>query len=574
MIFSKSDVDSILSENSIQSTYIPNLHLKRNTWNQTICHHLTLNLSNVSYNLCIKIFKLSYPGLLNETTPIYLPLSNVSVEINSLLLNRASGYVTGFEDLSFVKGYIHENCFYGTIQINSDVYYIDPAISFNKIKPKPKSGEAVVYKKPRSSFFDEINGTYSFTFDIFNINLDPNYGRPQKITGKSCLLSVALDNSFVKAIGGGNMKLAVQKSLLHFDEVNSILRSADFDNDGIPDNVGVSIGFIASLDSPNPNVGGITLLPVDQPVNPLEVLQAFASLNIARYTCLNVLLLGHPFIEQYLGVSFTGTKNIFDRFKHVGICAGHSIFVPSLNALVITFRFGNGDVLPQPLINVNLVHEIAHSFGSDHDSKDCLKGYIMSPRTAVPANLTNFQFSPCSKRDISTMLRKQGDCLMDFVNPFCGNEIVEADEECDCGSSYNCAIKDPCCYPRDSTQQCKVNRKTYDCHPAEDLCCTNTCQYKNLAHFGINCTNLRNKCPCSGKECTCGIFGTCIKNECHSFECTRLGLKQCQCPLNDENLNNDKRYETALNFNVCISRDDVTPKHTGGMREISWYFIS
>lgn len=217
------------------------------------------------------------------------------------------------------------------------------------------------------------------------------------------------------------MKLAVQKSLLHFDEVNSILRSADFDNDGIPDNVGVSIGFIASLDSPNPNVGGITLLPVDQPVNPLEVLQAFASLNIARYTCLNVLLLGHPFIEQYLGVSFTGTKNIFDRFKHVGICAGHSIFVPSLNALVITFRFGNGDVLPQPLINVNLVHEIAHSFGSDHDSKDCLKGYIMSPRTAVPANLTNFQFSPCSKRDISTMLRKQGDCLMDFVNPFCGN---------------------------------------------------------------------------------------------------------------------------------------------------------
>lgn len=188
MIFSKSDVDSILSENSIQSTYIPNLHLKRNTWNQTICHHLTLNLSNVSYNLCIKIFKLSYPGLLNETTPIYLPLSNVSVEINSLLLNRASGYVTGFEDLSFVKGYIHENCFYGTIQINSDVYYIDPAISFNKIKPKPKSGEAVVYKKPRSSFFDEINGTYSFTFDIFNINLDPNYGRPQKITGLDPIL--------------------------------------------------------------------------------------------------------------------------------------------------------------------------------------------------------------------------------------------------------------------------------------------------------------------------------------------------------------------------------------------------
>lgn len=81
-------------------------------------------------------------------------------------------------------------------------------------------------------------------------------------------------------------------------------------------------------------------------------------------------------------------------------------------------------------------------------------------------------------------MRSNGGCWeLNFYFLFA--EIVEADEECDCGSSYNCAIKDPCCYPRDSTQQCKVNRKTYDCHPAEDLCCTNTCQYKNLAHFGI-----------------------------------------------------------------------------------------
>ncbi|KAI4469234.1 adam10/adam17 metallopeptidase family member [Holotrichia oblita] len=508
MIFSKSDIETILSENSIQSTYIPNLYLKRNVWNASVCHHLKLNLSNVNYNLCIKILKLSYPGLLNETTPIFLPRRNVSVEINSLHLKKAGGYVMDFEDLSFVKGYIHEGRFYGTIQINSEVYYVEPTINFNRANANPKSGKAVVYKKPHSSFFDEINGTFSFGFEIFNMNIGSNYGRPQKITGKSCLLSVVMDNSFIKAVGGGSIDLAIQKFLLNFDEVNSILRSTDFDNDRIPDNVGVTIGLIAVLDSSDPNLGGITLLPVDTPVNPLEVLQTFAALSITRHACLNILLLGHPFIEQYLGVSFTATKNIFDRF-------------------------GNGDMLPQPLVDVNLVHEIAHSFGSDHDSHDCLKGYIMSPKTAIPATLINFQFSPCSKRDISAVLRKQGDCLLDFVKPFCGNQIVETGEECDCGSSYHCSIKDPCCYPRDSTQQCKVNRNTYECHPSEDLCCTSTCQYKNLTHVGLNCTNLRNKCPCPGKECTCGMFGTCIGDECHSFECTRLGLKECHCPIDE-----------------------------------------
>lgn len=219
------------------------------------------------------------------------------------------------------------------------------------------------------------------------------------------------------------MDKAINRILFNFDEVNAILRTADFDGDRVPDNIGITIGLVAGLNSSDPKLGSISFTPIDKPVNPLEILQRFATFTIVRQSCLNILLIGQPFIEQYLGVSFTATKNIFDRFKNVGICAGNSVFTPSLNSLVVTYKFGNGDLLPKPLVDINLVHEIAHSFGSDHDEGNCLKGYIMSPKTAIPSVLENFEFSSCSKRDISAVLRKQGDCLLDIKDPFCGNGL-------------------------------------------------------------------------------------------------------------------------------------------------------
>lgn len=31
------------------------------------------------------------------------------------------------------------------------------------------------------------------------------------------------------------------------------------------------------------------------------------------------------------------------------------------------------------------------------------------------------------------------------------------------------------------------------------------------------------------------MSGTCVGSECHSFECTRIGLKECQCAVIDQN---------------------------------------
>lgn len=64
----------------------------------------------------------------------------------------------------------------------------------------------------------------------------------------------------------------------------------------------------------------------------------------------------------------------------------------------------------------------------------------------------NSKFSSCSIGNISNVLdaiedNKKRNCFTKSEGAFCGNKIVEAGEECDCG--YNdLECNDKCCYPR------------------------------------------------------------------------------------------------------------------------------
>ncbi|XP_030762694.1 disintegrin and metalloproteinase domain-containing protein 10-like [Sitophilus oryzae] len=108
--------------------------------------------------------------------------------------------------------------------------------------------------------------------------------------------------------------------------------------------------------------------------------------------------------------------------------------------------------------------------------------------------------------------------------------IVEEDEDCDCGLRSQCE-KDPCCVPRQTSERpCKVNRKEgHQCHPSQGICCTKECKYAVLDN--LHCKNFERNCPCpNGTEpCYCGIRGRCIKDQCHSYECTRINLVECAC---------------------------------------------
>lgn len=95
---------------------------------------------------------------------------------------------------------------------------------------------------------------------------------------------------------------------------------------------------------------------------------------------------------------------------------------------------------------------------------------------------------------------------IDFVVPqtVCGNGIVEAWEECDCGeTSLDC--KEECCYPADHRQSpCQLKSRKI-CSPSEGPCCTSQCEFATEEGECSQETQCRFATKCSGKKATCPI---------------------------------------------------------------------
>ncbi|MCJ1403400.1 hypothetical protein MMC11_006623 [Xylographa trunciseda] len=214
-----------------------------------------------------------------------------------------------------------------------------------------------------------------------------------------------------------------------------------------------------------------------------------------------------------------------------------------------------------------IAHESGHTFGAVHDcdSQTCSDGtsenaqqccplssstcdagaqFIMNPSTGNDISL----FSACTVGNIcSAMLRNSvnSTCLSDnkavttISGKQCGNGIVEAGEECDCGGVAGC-VNNTCCNPTTCTF---INNAV--CDPANDECCT-SCQF---AAQGTVCRASTGVCNpqevCSGTNATCPADQiapngqTCGSSlSCASGQCTSRD-QQCKTLMGSYTTNND-----------------------------------
>jgi hypothetical protein len=214
-----------------------------------------------------------------------------------------------------------------------------------------------------------------------------------------------------------------------------------------------------------------------------------------------------------------------------------------------------------------IAHETGHTFGAVHDctsttcadsntvnsqqccqlsSTTCDAGerYIMNPSTSQ--GITNF--SPCSIGNICSALGRNSvnsSCLTSnkdvttISGQQCGNGIVEAGEECDCGGTEGCG-NNQCC---DATTCRFKNNAT--CDDSNEDCCNN-CQ---LASNGTVCRASTGSCDpaeyCSGTAASCPADQTAPDGQscgnglqCASGQCTSRD-QQCKTVMGSYTQGND-----------------------------------
>jgi hypothetical protein len=173
-----------------------------------------------------------------------------------------------------------------------------------------------------------------------------------------------------------------------------------------------------------------------------------------------------------------------------------------------------------------IAHETGHTFGAVHDctSATCADGVTVNAQQCCPLSSTvcdagqKFlmnpstgssitQFSPCSIGNICSAIGRTSvktNCLTankdvtTITGSQCGNGIVEAGEDCDCGGTSGCGTNS-CCNPT----TCKFTTGSV-CDPSNEDCCLGSCSF---ASNGTVCRSSTGVCDpqetCSGTAAIC-----------------------------------------------------------------------
>lgn len=279
--------------------------------------------------------------------------------------------------------------------------------------------------------------------------------------------------------------------------------------------------------------------------------------------CLAYIFTYRDFTQGTLGLAWVGSASsasggVCERNKK--FTEGSSKVAKSLNTGVVTV-VNYGKNVPSRVSQLTFAHEVGHNFGSPHDSgpmcapygtseADANQGnYIMFASATMGDKLHNSQFSACSKDNITRVLHAvltnptKYNCFKQ-AGPFCGNNIVEEGEDCDCGYDGDC--KDQCCNARGSLennreQECKLKAgKT--CSPTQGPCCDSscnyisqssniTCRYEQDCASAAYCNGQTALCPNSTAAPNgsfCANYGfTCQKGECAGSLCQKFGWQEC-----------------------------------------------